>query len=120
MSEHQVLSLEALESSIVPEEWVAVPEYGEGMEVLVRGLTPEELFRLNQDAERHAGDASYGNARLLAVGVKEPKWSAEQWRKAESRLAAPYVRLLQAVQRLSGLEAGAADAAQKNSLTPQG
>jgi hypothetical protein len=52
--------------------------------------------------------------------VKEPRWAAGAWRKAESKLAAPYLRVLQAAQRLSGLYEGAGDDAQKNSLATQG
>ena len=117
MSEHRILTMEALEASLVPTEWVPVPEWGEGMEVLVCGLTPEEVFKLEPGKTNDAGDA---NARLLAVAVRQPKWTAAAWRKAEIKLAAPYLRVLQAAQRLSGLYEGAADEAQKNSLTTQG
>lgn len=117
MTDHKVLTMEALESSIVPSEWVAVPEWGEGMEVLVCGLTPEEVYRLTPGKAAETGDA---NAQLLALAVKEPKWDASTWRKAESKLAAPYLRVLQAAQRLTGFFENAADEAQKNSLTTQG
>lgn len=117
MSEHKVLTMDALEASIVPSEWVSVPEWGEGMEVLVCGLTPDEVYQLAPGKNTDPGDA---NARLLAAAVKEPKWAAGAWRKAESKLAAPYLRVLQAAQRLSGLYEGAGDDAQKNSLATQG
>ena len=108
--------MEALEASLVPTEWVPVPEWGEGMEVLVGGLTPEEVYQL---APGKDADPSEANARLLAMAVKEPRWDAATWRKAERKLATPYLRVLQAAQRLSGLNEGAMDGAQKNSLTTQ-
>jgi hypothetical protein len=120
MSEHKVLTFEALQASVVPEEWVAVPEWGEGAEVFVRGLTPAELMAVNGGKVVNTDDRSDTNALLLAAGVREPKLTVAQWKLAEQKLATPYLRVLQVVRRLSGLDENAAEDAQKNSFATQG
>lgn len=89
----------------VPEETVEVPEWGEGVGVLVRGMTAGERLDFVEKTRGEDGKTDNRKATFLAIllGVKEPEFSEEDIPELEKRSPQALDRISKAWLRLSGI-----------------
>lgn len=109
---HNVLTFEAVQSAVLPEKWVPVPEYGKGMEVHVRGLTPEQIAQLAEESGENPD--IHQTCFTMAYAVVEPEFTPAQWADARKKAARPFLRVLREAQEMSGMTEDAWEEAQGN------
>lgn len=98
------------------EEWVPVPEWGEGAEVLVREATAEARVLWYERAQVEGKlDLRVAQGMALVIGVVEPKFEEADVPTLLSLSGAAVGRIQNVWQRLSGLRDDSLLEARKNS-----
>ena len=112
-SREQILST----ADQLPEEWVPVPEWGEGAVVLVRGANAEERVLWYEKAQVDGTlDLRAAQGMALVIGVKEPQFTETDVPALLKLSGAAVGRIQDVWQRLSGLKDDSLLDARKNSL----
>lgn len=98
------------------EEWVPVPEWGEGAEVLVRAATAEARVLWYERAQVDGKlDLRIAQGMSLVIGVVEPKFEEADVPDLLKLSGAAVGRIQDTWQRLSGLRDDSLLEARKNS-----
>lgn len=101
----------------LPQEWVSVPEFGEGAEVLVEGADADGRVLWYEKAQIDGKvDLRIAQAMALVIGIKEPRFTEADVPALRKLSGAAVGRIQEAWQRLSGLKDDALLEARKNSL----
>lgn len=89
----------------VPEETVEIPEWGEGVGVVVRGMTAGERLRFVEETRTDDGKTDNRKATFMAIllGVKEPEFTQADIPMLEKKSPAALDRISKAWLRLSGI-----------------
>lgn len=100
LSKDEILSL-----NDVPEEVVEIPEWGEGVGVLVRGMTAGERLRFVEETRTPEGKTDNRKATFMAIllGVKEPEFTEVDIPALERKSPAALDRISKAWLKLSGI-----------------
>ena len=101
----------------VPEEVVEIPEWGDGVGVLVRGMTVKERLEFVEDTRGTDGKTDNRKATFKAIllGVKEPQFTEADIPMLEARSPQAMDRISKAWFRLSGIDQDAIEKARVNS-----
>ncbi|HNB50415.1 MAG TPA: hypothetical protein PK530_00650 [Anaerolineales bacterium] len=100
----------------LPQEWVPVPEFGAGCEVLVVGANAEERVVWYEKAQVDGKlDLRVAQGMALVIGVKEPKFEEADIPALLKLSGAAVGRIQDTWQRLSGLRDDSLLDARKNS-----
>ena len=101
----------------VPEEIVEIPEWGEGVGVVVRGMSAGERLQFVEDTRGEDGKTDNRKATFAAIllGVKEPAFSKEDIPALEKKSPQALDRISKAWLRLSGIGNEALTEARGNS-----
>lgn len=100
----------------LPEEYVPVPEWAEGAEVLVRGANAEERILWYEKAQVDGKlDLRLAQGMALVYGVKDPAFTEEDVPALLQLSGAAVARIQSVWQRLSGLSEEPLLEARKNS-----
>lgn len=105
----------------LPEEIVEVPEWGEGVGVVVRGMSARERIDFFQRNKAPDGQIDLSKAMLEAplLGVKEPELEPGDIEWLAEKSGAAIDRITRAWLRLSGIGDEALVEARKNYSEPE-
>ncbi len=112
--QRKILSVDdILAAADLAEETVDVPEWGGA--VKVKGLTRAQVYELREKS-KVAGkfDAARADMLTLLAGIVEPKFTEDQGPILMRKSAAATERISSAIGRLSGMDEGAAAAADRS------
>ncbi len=114
MTAPKILSVDdILAAPDLPEETVEVPEWGGA--VVVRGLTRQQAFEVRADGKvGKEMDVARVDMLMLIAGMAEPKFTAEQGPQLMAKSAAATQRVVNVINRLSGMDEEAAAAADRS------